>query len=255
MNGGKLRRELFSLLLGAAALCASGATALDAGVITYAGNPTGNSTDFATGVAGIAGTITTYTFDTLATGALASNAYAGLTLNATGEFTTISNGAGPGQSNISSPPVSPGEGVHSASNYLGNNDGTSGGLTVDFSTPVVGAGIFTIDVYNPSAGSDNVSLSAYSGLDGTGTLLGTATGAQFNFQANNLYFLGITSSANNIQSVVFNSIGGESGDIIGLDNLEVATSSGTVTPEPGTILMGLSASLLGLAAMRRRRAR
>jgi hypothetical protein len=251
-----LRRELFSLLLGAAALCASGATALDAGVITYAGNPTGNSTDFAAGVAGIAGTITTYTFDTLATGTLASNAYAGLTLNATGEFTTISNGAGPGQSNVSSSPVSPGEGAHPASNYLGDNEGTSGGLTVDFSTPVAGAGIFTIDVYNPSAGADNFSLSAYTGLDGTGTLLGTATGAQYNFQANNLYFLGITSSANNIQSVVFSSNGSESGDVIGLDNLKVATSSGTVTPEPGTILTSLfGLATFGLAAMRRRRPR
>ena len=221
-----MKRQIFILLVGASLLSIT--PALNAAVNTYANNPTGNSTDFATGVAGILGSISTYTFDTLPTGVLSPSAYPGLTLAATGEFNNVVNGEGPADGNSFSTPLSPGEGLHPVSNYLGSGGGFTGGLTVDFSTPVLGFGLYTIDVFTPSSFSnaDNFSLSAYTGADGGGTLLGTATGLQFNFQTDNLYFLGITSSAANIRSVIFSSDGSGSDDNVGLDNLEVASSAG-----------------------------
>src|SRR5271165_4406267 len=95
-------------------ILAGSVAAASAGAITYANDPTGDSIDFAGGVSANGGSITTYTFDGLAAGALNPNAYAGLTLNATGAFTTISYGTGPGQSNTTATPHSTGEGSHPA---------------------------------------------------------------------------------------------------------------------------------------------
>ncbi len=120
---------------------------------------------------------------------------------------------------------------------------------MDFATPVLGAGLFTIDAYNPLPGYDNFSLSAWTGADGTGTLLGTATGAQFNFQPNNLYFLGVLSTAADIGSVVFSQNGTRTGDDVGLDNLEVAAAPGT--PEPGTWALLCAGAFLILFRLRR----
>jgi len=242
-------RWIKTLLAVVAALAAQGAFA---GVTTFANNPSGNSVDFANAVAGGGGSITTLTFDDQALGALNPNAYAGVTLNGV-NFNQIVNGAGPGQGNTSAPPLSSGEGLHAVSNYLANSSSYTGSLTISFATPVFGAGLFTIDVFNPVSGYDNFSLSAYTGADGTGTVLGTATGAQFNFQANNLYFLGIYSSAGDIGSVVFTQDGSRSGDVIGLDNIQIAASApGQTVPEPDTILL-VAAGLIGALLTYKRR--
>jgi hypothetical protein len=248
-----MKRVVHCCLILAASVAAASANA-----ITYANDPTGNSIDFAEGVSANGGSITTYTFDDLVTGTLNPDAYAGLTLNATGAFTTISYGTGPEQSNTTTAPLSDGEGSHPASNYLGDNVTDYGTLTVDFATPVPGAGIFTIDAFNPGSDalSDNFSLSAWTGANGTGTLLGTATGAQFNFQPDYLYFLGIVSEADNIGSIVFSQDGSLSGDVIGLDNLEVASASpaGSVTPEPDTSALLCAAGVFLTFVHHRRRA-
>jgi hypothetical protein len=225
---------------------------LHASVITYVNNLTGNSVDFAAGVSSNGGgAITTLTFDTLTVGPLSPNAYSGLgiTMNATNAFSTVTFGTGPGQGNTSTGPVSPGEGPHAASNYLG--DGTATGtLTVSFASPVLAAGVFTIDLFNPGGAADTLTLSAYTGANGTGTLLGTGTAVGYNFQMNNLYFMGILSTAGDIGSVVVNQNGSASGDAIGLDNFEFA-AAGTV-PEPGTVtLMGIGL-LAGAVRLRSR---
>lgn len=218
--------------------------AIHAGVITYVNDVTGNSVDFANGVSSNAGgAISTLTFDTLAVGSLDPNAYAGLgiTMNGVGSFSSVNSGAGPQQGNTTSTPTSPGEGPHAASNYLGGT-ATTGTLTVNFNSPVLAAGVFTIDLFNPSSLGvpDTVTLSAYTGANGTGTLLGTGTAAGYNFQNNNLYFMGILSTGGNIGSVVLNQNGNNSGDVIGLDNFEFAAHSGSGVPEPGTFtLMGI----------------
>ncbi|MDR3717228.1 MAG: hypothetical protein P4K98_00400, partial [Bryobacteraceae bacterium] len=170
-----------------------------AGVIIYSADITGNSTDFNGGVAANGGSTATYTFDDLSVGTLGTSAYlgAGLTLNATGSFTTIQYGEGPADGNTFSTPVSTGEGLHAMSNYLGG-DSSTGTLTVTFASPVLGAGLFTIDVFNPSSigyTGDILTLSAFTGPDGTGTLLGTATAPGYNFQNDYLYFLGILSTS------------------------------------------------------------
>ncbi len=242
------------LVLPCCTIIACSIAAANAGTITYASDPTGDSSDFAAGVianGGSVGSIKTYTFNGLPVGPLNPSAYAGLTLNATGAFAVISFGTGPGQSNTTAAPLSTGEGSHSASNYLSDNVTDDGTLTVDFSTPVLGAGIFTIDAFNPGSGalSDNFSLSAWTGPNGTGTLLGTATGAAYNFQPNYLYFLGVLSTADNIESIVFSQNGTASGDVIGVDNLEVASTG----PEPGTLALLCAAGvLLALVHCRRR---
>jgi hypothetical protein len=67
---------------------------------------------------------------------------------------------------------------------------------------------------------------------------------------NNLYFMGILSTAGDIGSVVVNQNGSASGDAIGLDNFEFA-AAGTV-PEPGTVtLMGIGL-LAGAVRLRSR---
>ncbi len=222
---------------------------LSAGVVTFVADPTANSVDFATAVAMNGGTITTLTFDDQATGALNPDAYSGLGVTLTGvNFTTIVNGAGPGQGNTGG--ASPGEGVHPVSNFLSEGSSNDGSLTVSFASPVLAAGLFTIDLFNPDGTSDPVSLSAFTGPNGTGTLLGTAADVAANFQQNNLYFLGILSTAGDIGSVVFTQDGDSSGDVIGLDNVEFAGGT-TSTPEPGTLsLIGIG--LVGAALARKR---
>jgi hypothetical protein len=223
-----------------------------AGVVGYVNNPTTNSGDFATAVASLGGSLTTITFDTHPLGPLQSAFYSGLgvTLTGTGGFTNVVNGVGPGQSNLSGTPISAGEGVHASSNYVG--DGGSGGLTVSFGQGVLGVGLFTIDLFNPAdqpTTRNDVTIQAFSGPGGTGTSLGLFHAAQFNFQPNGLYFMGVTSSAGDIRSVVFNDLANTSQDIIGLDNLRFAAQA---APEPSTLLM-LSGGLAALLARKLRR--
>lgn len=223
-----------------------------AGTVTgYVNNPTGNSTDFS---AALGGSVTTLDVGTLTTGALNPAAFFvsnGVTLAGTGNFAIVSSGAGPGQANVSAPPLSPGEGPHAPANFIGGST-TSGTLTVSFNTPVLGAGLFLIDLFNPGGGPDNVTIQAFAGAGGTGTLLGTFLAVGDNFQPNNLYFMGITSSGGDIGSIVLTQPNNPSGDVIGLGNILYGSGAPTQTPESAPGILMLIGSGLVILVMRRR---
>ncbi len=129
----------------------------------------------------------------------------------------FSTGVGPGQGNNTG--TLPGEGQHASSRYL--NFGTSGNLIISFDSNVLGVGFQTIDLFS----SSTVSIQAYTGINATGTLLGTYTRASgTNFQINNVFYMGIIDTTGNIRSVRFNFTEG-GGDVIGLDNIQFSSAS------------------------------
>lgn len=229
------------------------ASSANAVVMGFVNNPTGNSGDWLTSVAGLSGTVNSnVNFDTHAPGALNGAFYTGtdgVTLIGTGNWATVSSGNGPGQGNTTSIPVSPGEGLHAASNFLGGLTFGASTLTIDFGTSVLGVGLSSIDLYDPNS-SVLLTIEAFTGVGGTGTSLGLFSNAQFNFQANNVYFMGVTSSDNDIRSLVV-SHNGQLSDIVGLDDIVFATTSNDV-PEPGTLAL-FGVGLAGLGFARRKR--
>ena len=158
----------------------------------------------------------------------------GVTLTPTGDISGVTYGEGPGQGNVTSTPLSTGEGKHPASNYLADDTALST-LTVTFDQPVFGAGIFVIDNYNPSE-DDPILIEAFTGPDGTGTSLGEFSSEAFNFQKNYMHFVGIVSDAGDIRSVVFTDVDGGMSDRIGYDNLMFATDPPPI-PLPGPMAM------------------
>ena len=189
-------------------------------------SPGSNSSDFLAAVAAAGGTVTTNAdFETPTTD---------------GTVTTVNfsaaSGAGPGQGNTTFPILSGGEGKYVSSNFLQSIG--AGTLTFTFASAVAGLGFTTIDLFNPQ-GSNDISLSVFSGANGTGTLLGSTTAANFNFQSNFTYFMGFTSDSNNIGSFVLTNPGGAS-DVFGVDNIVSAKLSPVAAvPEPATWAMML----------------
>ncbi len=182
-------------------------------VMGYVNDPTGDSTDFGAGLAALGGSVNTLNVGSLPTRDVKfHSAFAGVTLAGTGSFDTVSFGVGPSNGNTTTPPLSTGEGPHAAASYIGDQL-TPGPqtFTVSFDTPVSGAGLFLIDLFNPLSTSlcggpcDDVTIEAFTGTDGTGTSLGVFHAAADNFQGNPvnyLYFMGITSSSIDIESIV-----------------------------------------------------
>ena len=114
-----------------------------ASVVGFTRNATGNAAAWTASANGLGATIDTrIDFDTHPTGALQGNFYAGsgVTMSSTGDPNTVTFGAGPGQGNTTSSPLSSGEGLHTASNYLFDG-GNASSFTLLFSTPVHGAGL------------------------------------------------------------------------------------------------------------------
>jgi hypothetical protein len=241
-----------------------------AAVTGYVNNPTTNSTDWANAVLGNFNSIN---FDTDPQGVIAGNVRTytigggqSVKMTVTGMFANWGvndTDAGPSEAgNLL--PTSPGEGPHPAGNpFLGPNAPNTFGKntapgTVIFSfvqtahptvlEPVGSFGVFVIDLFNPPAVPNADTISVYTGIDGTGTLLGTFTAASFNFQMNNLYFMGVVSTINDIGSVVFTNVG-TYGDYVALDNVRFATG----IPEPASLALVIGGGLLLFVGWRRRR--
>jgi hypothetical protein len=239
-------------LAGAAAMLLAGGGPAAAQTVGFVANPTTNSSDWATAVGGLGGSINSnVTFDTHPLGGLNGAFYTasdGVTMATTGGTSSVKFGAGPAQLNTSTGPVSPGEGAHAASNYLEFDNTGPSTLTISFSEGVVGAGFFLVDLFNPGsqpAGRNAVQIQAFDGVNGTGSSLGLFDAAQFNFQQNGLYFMGVTNSDAAIRSIRLINPAGSS-DIIGVDNIRFATrSTSGVVPEP----VSLALMLPGLAAL------
>lgn len=233
----------FASLMGAGVLGLM-STMASAGVIGFTSSPGSNSVDFAAAVGTAGGSISTIDFEDHALGALNGSQYSGITMSTTGSFGGVVNGSGPGQSNTFSQPLNSGEGAHAASNYLLNNAG-SGTFTLAFDSAVMGFGLDIIDYYNPS-GSNGITIAAY----GTSGLIGSFNSFAANFQPNNTYFMGILSDAMDITSIVISDAGALS-DIIGYDDLWIASAGTVNVPEPGALaLLGLG--LAGLGFTRRK---
>ena len=222
--------------------CAAGL--MHAGVVGYTLNPTGNSADFASGVASAGGTLLgTISWEDHALGTLDPNHYAGMKVS----FDTtavVTDSLSVGGSLTS--PNSSGEGLAAADHHI-SPDSPAFSMTVDFADSVLGFGFYLIDFYNPG-GANPATLQAYSGPGGTGTLLGTFGTAPYNFQLNYKYFLGVVSTDSDIRSVVFTTPG-FAGDGVFLDDFQI-TDSGV--PEPGTSLLAGGGLLLAWLRLRRR---
>ena len=210
---------------GAAAACAMVATGAFAGLTGYVDNPAGNSSDWTNAILGMGGVVNAdIDFESHPLGPLDPNHYSGLgaTLGQTGGY-DVRFGEGPAQGNHTTEPLHKGEGPHPASNFLFAGD--AGTFTISFDRPVLGIGLFTVDLFNPN-GANDVSIEAYDGPNGTGNLLGSFSAADFNFQANNgnnMYFMGVTSDQGNLRSLVFVNPGG-AGDDLGIDKRDVRDS-------------------------------
>ena len=241
-------------LVACAVILLATAGQVQADFISFTLNPTTNSQDWSSFITGLGGTINSnVNFDAHPTGPLNPNFYLssdGVTLTPIGDVNTVQFGAGPGQFNTSD--MSPGEGPHPASNFLFDRVNASS-LTISFDAPVLGAGLFVIDYFNPGTTNNPLQIEAFTGPNGTGSLLGVASSAGFNFQANRLYFMGVASSENDIRSIVFRDVNNASGDEIGLDNIVFAQQSVSAVPEPSSIaLLGIGAVGIAFFAFARR---
>jgi hypothetical protein len=243
--------------LAAACLAVAVAGPANAQLTGFVNNFSTNSTDWNTFVTGLGGAVNTnINFNAHPTGALQSNFYLvsdGVTLTPTGDVNTVQTGAGPAQGNTTG--SIPGEGLHPSSNFLQDDIAVSS-LTISFTTPVSGFGLFTLDYFNPSA--DNpLEIEAFAGQNGTGASLGLFSSVAQNLQQNNLYFMGLatTSGANSIGSVIFRDVSTNTGDIFGLDDFRFSRTTviSNAAPEPASVLL-LTLGMAGFAARRRRKA-
>ncbi|MEO8371000.1 MAG: PEP-CTERM sorting domain-containing protein [Candidatus Solibacter sp.] len=236
--------KLHILTLSAIALTV---TAGHASVVAYNSNPTGNSTDFASGVAANSGVMTTLTFEGLTDGAF-TNPYAGVTISSDKPTLEVGSGYVPSCNNQGST----GEGCYNpSSKFLWVNDRAPYNgyhINISFDAPVLAAGFFIIDMYNPAGVHQ---IEAFDGPDGTGSSIAVVPATAANFQLGYRYFIGLLSTTSNIRSIVYSSPE-PAGDTVYLDDLKYATvaESGPSAPEPGTLAL-LALPLAGFLLRRR----
>jgi hypothetical protein len=224
----------------------------DSDSVGFTANPATNSQEFAAFVANLGQSLTTLDFETHPGGVLQPDFYASLGVRLTTTTrVTVRFGPGPGESDTSTPPTSSGEGAHPDSRFLFFEPVPSQ-FTISFASPVSAVGFSTIDLYNPAGLSarNPVSIEAFAGPNGTGPSLGVFDSAQFNFQRNFLYFMGVGSPTGNIGSLVWTDPVGQSSDYVAIDNIQFS-SSPAPTPEPASLLL-LSSGASVLIGLRRR---
>ena len=201
-------------LITAAALAFAGfaATPASAQVARYGDVATsGNYAAFLATMAGFGAPINTLTFAGQ-NAASASNPHAatplnptffpGVTLTAVGDVNLIITHQGALNANNANGVT--GEGAHTLSEFLLDQAGPSS-LTISFSNAVSGAGFFLIDYFGRpqnGVGSNDRTLEAFTGANGTGTSLGSFNLVLANFQNGNMLFTGFTSGAGDIGSLV-----------------------------------------------------
>ena len=243
------------------ALCVSLALAVpsvgQAAPVSFVNNYGGNSGDWATYVSGTGATVDgAVAFNTHPTGALIGNFYAGfgVTMSASSSIFVGVADYTAGFTGTATCPCSVGEGMMPFSRVLLYGDQVD--LTVNFTSPVSGFGLFMGDKFDPS-GTDPVVMKAWSGQGGTGTELSSLTLTGLNFQ-NEVYqvFLGFASTVNEIGSVTLSDGYSATGDGVNLDNFNIARLQTEQTvPAPAALtLLGIGLGGLALARNRRKAA-
>lgn len=219
-----------------------------AAVIGFVANPTGNFADWTTHLAATgAGTVTVIDFEAHPVGPLNGSFYTGqgVSMSITApDFEGVLDvtGVPAGSSDC---PCSTGEGPFPLSRALIYNDRVS--LIVSFANAVSAFGMLTGDHYDP-AGTDPITIEAFTGTDATGTSLGSFQSAPFNFQLGYSYFMGIASGTNEIRSVRITDALSGTNDGVDLDDFRLAMVN---VPEPATLsVFGLAVA--GLLGLRRR---
>ncbi|EDY83594.1 hypothetical protein VDG1235_3221 [Verrucomicrobiia bacterium DG1235] len=249
-----MKKTITASLLFLAIGVAGHSHAVTTGFVT---NASSNSSEWSTYVTSLGSSINSnVNFDAHSIGALDGSFYTtsdGVTLTANGDSNTVANGAGPGQGNTDG--AIKGEGLHAISNYLFDG-GSASSLVISFAESVFGAGLSVIDYFNPNS-SNQLSIEAFTGENGTGSSLGSFTSIGANFQRNNVYFMGIASDTANIRSIVFTDINDATSDTTGIDDIVFAQASSARrssegVPDSGSAALLLIGGLLVIASLKSR---
>ena len=205
-----------------------------ASVVEFVNNPTSNSADMVGWASGL-GSVTVDTsidFESHPDGELIADFYPGVTLS--GVNVTVAHGPG-SRSGAEARPSSPGEGpLLSYQGYLSNGAPADGwAVTVSFDLPVFAAGFMTADIFD-AFGDNGVTIEAFDGIDGSGSLLGSALSAPYNFELNSKYFVGLGDDEGRIRSIRVSTPSALYGDSQYVDAIIYATVV-TATACPGDL--------------------
>ena len=160
-----------------------------------------------------------------------------LSLAGTGEILTVSRQGG---GNFGVADLSPYSGTTPfGARSLAPDTSTTTPILVNFSVPVAS---FSLSLGHFGADDANLSLTAFSGANGTGSVVGTSTDTLLGIDANTFTFRNLEVDAANIGSVVAK--GGVAGDnSVYYDNFAADT---TPVPEPALLGMFTVAALFGI---------
>lgn len=233
-----------------AALLALGTgSAAQSAVIGFVNNPTGNAADFANHLAANGASVTTVIdFESHALGALNGSFYSGqgVTMSIVAPlYQLVTDVTGVPSGSVDCP-CSTGEGPFPLSRALAYGDQVS--LTVNFANAISAIGLLTGDHYDPN-GTDRITIQAFTGVNGTGTSLGSVQSFSRNYQLGYSYFMGLASTTNDIRSIVLTDGFSNTSDGVYLDNFQIAMVG---VAEPATVGV-LAMGVVGMLGLRRRR--